>query len=577
MRLVSSPSPLVPVLLLGLLSARSEAQVTIHVPADIATIQGAILAASNGDTVLVEPGVYLEHNINFLGKAIHLASVLGPEVTTIDAQVQGRGLILISGEGPGTVVEGFRIRNAYMASSQGAGIQISGSPVIRDCIVQDCRVGSGTNSSSTGGTGGQGTWGGGMSVHSGSPLVERCRFLNNRAGDGGQGGTGARGQDGAFLSPPTNGSQGGLGGSGGNGGGLLITGGSPLFVNVYFSGNVAGNGGRGGTGGRGGDGIAFQDGANGGRGGTGGSGGRGGAVYVVGGTPRFVHATLTANAPGGGGPGGFGGSRGLGGTGASNGSSGPGGSTGSAGSIGGLQGTASTLLQNSIAWANSSGQVLGASASSCDIQFGYPGSGNLNADPKLSGSQLLADSPCIDAGNDLWVPAGITDDLEDRPRVFDHPLVASLVPGSTVDMGCTEFVAAFALPYGCSAQGSPDLVAGTPAPGATLTFAIEDHDPRLGARGALLVGLARTTGCGVATNGGRLLVDLTQPYSLVLGHGVGPQEIELALPPEPALIGTSMFVQGVTLAPRAARPGMAPGRDPLFWSLMDALEIVIGP
>ena len=46
-------------------------------------IQDGINAASDGDTVLVLPGTYIE-NINFLGKAITLMSSDGPEVTTID-------------------------------------------------------------------------------------------------------------------------------------------------------------------------------------------------------------------------------------------------------------------------------------------------------------------------------------------------------------------------------------------------------------------------------------------------------------------------------------------------------------
>jgi len=45
----------------------------IHVPADSFTIQAAINGASDGDTVLVAPGLYYE-NINFMGKAITVAS-----------------------------------------------------------------------------------------------------------------------------------------------------------------------------------------------------------------------------------------------------------------------------------------------------------------------------------------------------------------------------------------------------------------------------------------------------------------------------------------------------------------------
>lgn len=42
----------------------------IHVPADSTTIQGGINGAVDGDTVIVHPGSYHEHDIDFLGKAI---------------------------------------------------------------------------------------------------------------------------------------------------------------------------------------------------------------------------------------------------------------------------------------------------------------------------------------------------------------------------------------------------------------------------------------------------------------------------------------------------------------------------
>src|SRR6266436_1528190 len=56
---------------------------TIHVPADQPTIQAAIDAAVNGDTVLVSDGTYKE-NIDFKGKAITVKSVNGFATTIID-------------------------------------------------------------------------------------------------------------------------------------------------------------------------------------------------------------------------------------------------------------------------------------------------------------------------------------------------------------------------------------------------------------------------------------------------------------------------------------------------------------
>ena len=77
-----------------------------------------------------------------------------------------------------------------------------------------------------------------------------------------------------------------------------------------------------------------------------------------------------------------------------------------------------------------------------DIQGGYPGTGNINADPKFvdaaSGNlRLQPDSPAIDAGNNAAVPTGVTTDLDGSPRLVDIPGVPNSVAGY-VDMGAYE-------------------------------------------------------------------------------------------------------------------------------------------
>jgi len=90
------------VFLLIICSATVQARV-IHVPADSSTIQGGINGASNGDTVMVHPGTYYEHDIDFLGKAITVTGT-DPEdsavvaSTVVDADSLGSIFVFQSGE-----------------------------------------------------------------------------------------------------------------------------------------------------------------------------------------------------------------------------------------------------------------------------------------------------------------------------------------------------------------------------------------------------------------------------------------------------------------------------------------------
>ena len=83
------------------------------------SIQKAIDAAGPGDTVRVEPGVYLE-NIDFRGKAVELRSTDGAAITIIDGGQKGSVVTFGNGEGTDSVLDGFTLMNGY--ASQGGGI-----------------------------------------------------------------------------------------------------------------------------------------------------------------------------------------------------------------------------------------------------------------------------------------------------------------------------------------------------------------------------------------------------------------------------------------------------------------------
>lgn len=107
-----------------------DAHKTLHVPADFPSINAAISAANNGDTVLVSPGTYFEQ-INFQGKAITVASAAGAGVTVIDGQNSFTPVIMQNNESPGSVLKGFTITHGSNAAIQ----LVSASPTIQDNVI----------------------------------------------------------------------------------------------------------------------------------------------------------------------------------------------------------------------------------------------------------------------------------------------------------------------------------------------------------------------------------------------------------------------------------------------------------
>ncbi len=204
------------------------AATVIHVPADQPTIQAAINAAVNGDTVLVAPGTYNE-NINFFGKAVVVKGSGASKLTTIDGGKVAPVVTFSSGETLNSVLNGFTLQNGtstFTSQYSGGGIFIGGaSPTIKNNIIQNntaCSAGAG------------------IAVYFGSPLIQGNIIRNNSqsgcsGGDGG--GIEVDGASSAQIIGNTiqNNSWGSFGG-----GISLFAAGSALIKNNLIIGNVSG-------------------------------------------------------------------------------------------------------------------------------------------------------------------------------------------------------------------------------------------------------------------------------------------------------------------------------------------------
>ena len=175
---------------------------TLNVPSNAyPSIQSAITAAANGDTIVVAPGTYYEH-LDFLGKAVTLESSGGPGVTTIDGSSSGTVVTFAHGEGAGSELKGFTITHG--SACAGAGIEVYfASPVIEGDVVTNnqanaCSDGQGGGVNLQGAGSAQligntissngAWWGGGVALFAaGTPLLENNVITGNSAASQGGG------------------------------------------------------------------------------------------------------------------------------------------------------------------------------------------------------------------------------------------------------------------------------------------------------------------------------------------------------------------------------------------------------
>jgi len=386
--------------LFGLLFSFAASHAAVyHVPDDFATIQGAINATVDGDTIIVRAGTYVE-NINIITD-ITVESELGPAVTIIDGNQAGSVVTIIGNPGMNVVLDGFTITNGtgtdldpdpYLNDHLGGGVVcIDSFPTIRGNIISD-------NIAWDPAGFGYG-YGGGIYCGASPAVIDGNIIKHNVAGDIPAGAFGYGGGifciDSTYLTIKNNRVLENLSGDDGAGIAWWYTDGE--MINNIIAGNI--------------------------------SSACGGGIDIWGSNPVVTNNTVAHNL-----------------------------ATGAGAQGGGLRTVGAVpALTNCIFWDNFAqispeiydpGMVCPINY--CDIMGGWPtGMGNFSADPAFVGNgdyHLTWNSPCKDAG-DSFAPLLPGADFEGDPRIalagadvgadeFYYHLyhTGSVIAGSTIDI-----------------------------------------------------------------------------------------------------------------------------------------------
>ncbi len=368
-------------------------------------IQEGINVAISGNTILVLVGTYTgagNRDIDYGGKAIIVRSENGPDTCIIDCEGDGRGFYFHSWETAASVVGGLTITNGY-TSGFGGGIRCESShPTITNCTVAY-----------------NGAYnGGGIYCQSNSsPTITGCTITENTAAYNG-GGIGS----GEGCSPTINGCTITQNTAGNSGGGMHCDRSDPMLINCVIMDNTATWGG--------GfhcsyyadptitNSVIVENAATWG-------GGIDCYQYC---SPTITNCTITANRA----------------------------TVGYGGAV--KTHNSNLTIANCILWANMPNEIHVYSTypvlTYCDIEGGWTGDGNIDADPLFGdGCHLTNGSPCIDAADNGAVPADTLDldgdgdldepipvDLDGYQRFVNDPNIPDTGNGTPpiVDMGAYE-------------------------------------------------------------------------------------------------------------------------------------------
>ncbi len=350
----------------------------------VATIQTAIDASSDGDTILLVDGIYNgpgNVNVTFGGRQISVRSLEdNPMNCIIDCEdvSNARGFLFDSGERPDSVLRGITVRNGHgTVFTPGGAILIDGSsPTIERCHFESNRVG------------GINAHGGAIaSKGGGHPRILDCSFRDNRI-DGSVTGTAQGGalsiENGDVVRCDFTNNINFTASDSALGGGVHVSG-TATFVSCLFVGNE----------------TEASRGAS-----YGGGLYNGQSATIIGCTFVDNRARATGLAV-------------AGGSGVFN--------------DGSLSVNSSILFANRGAALESSNGM--ASVIHSNVEGGWLGTGNIDADPHLDVDYtLLVSSPCLDAGDPSQGFCGDRD-LAGSSRVLD-----GLLSGAPIlDMGAFEF------------------------------------------------------------------------------------------------------------------------------------------